>query len=105
LKFAHGIPGSVHLYKKGRCGFHHRFGHIEVLVDAATGETCSDHCRLPDRSCRPDMVLVPVSSCEWLTLYQSLQTHVIRAFENSVNVFEKPYRVETWMEGLDPKLD
>lgn len=65
--------GRIHLYAKGNCGFHPEFGHIEVLVDPRTGLACSDHCRITDTSCSPDMVLAPVKSCDWLVFSQRLQ--------------------------------
>lgn len=58
--------GTVYLYNPGRCGFHHMYGHVEVLVDAGKKTVCSDHCRTLGPYCKPDMVLVPVTSCEWL---------------------------------------
>jgi hypothetical protein len=60
--------GFLHVYQKGRCGFHPRYGHIEVFTDAEKGEACSDHCRKVDKSCAPDLILAPVASCNWLVL-------------------------------------
>ena len=58
--------GVIYVYGKGRCGFHRRYGHIEVLTDAKKGEACSDHCRIITQPCSPDIVLAPVTNCEWI---------------------------------------
>ena len=57
--------GLVFLYAKGRCGFSHRHGHVEILSDADSRLVCSDHCRvLPQKiKCQPDMILAPVHTC------------------------------------------
>lgn len=63
--------GQVLVYNPGRCGFHRRYGHVEVLVDAEKGRVCSDHCRTLDTTCKPDLVLVPVTSCDWLRTHST----------------------------------
>lgn len=66
LKDAYPEPGFVHIYNKGKCGFHKRYGHIEVLTNFEKKVACSDHCRTVNTECQPDVILAPVSSCDWL---------------------------------------
>lgn len=54
-------PGMILIYGKGRCGFHPRYGHIEIVTDSFRKEACSDHCR--PILCRPEVVLAPTRSC------------------------------------------
>ena len=64
-------PGFTLAYEPNQCGFHRRWGHIEIVTTliGPTGrpEAASDHKReIPTPICRPSMILVPVTSCEWL---------------------------------------
>ena len=92
-----GIPkleGSIYVYGKGKCGFDPVHGHIEILVDAEENTVCSDHCRTNiDFFCRPDLILVPVRSCDFLFPYQHLQNEKI--FEN-YSPRNKDYKVPSW---------
>lgn len=65
---ANSEKGFVHVFSKGKCGFHRVYGHIEVLTDARKQVACSDHCRIVHSRCKPSLVLAPVSSCNWLVL-------------------------------------
>lgn len=58
--------GFILVYSKNTCGFSPRYGHIEVLADAAKGIACSDHCRTITQPCKPEMILAPVAHCEWI---------------------------------------
>ncbi|MBP6217266.1 MAG: hypothetical protein KA436_01620 [Oligoflexales bacterium] len=59
--------GMIYIYGRGSCGFHKRYGHIEVFSDASSGMACSDHCRTVSvDECQPDLILAPVADCEWL---------------------------------------
>lgn len=64
-------PGFTLAYEPNQCGFHRRWGHIEIVTSTMgpTGrpEAASDHKReIPTPICRPSMILVPVTSCDWL---------------------------------------
>ncbi len=64
-------PGFTLAYEPNQCGFHRRWGHIEIVTSTMgpTGrpEAASDHRReIATPMCRPSMILVPVTSCEWL---------------------------------------
>ena len=66
--------GAIYLYKKGTCGFHKKYGHAEIISQRTPLIACSDHCRkIKPQSCKPDMVLVPVTSCHWVWAYQKSQ--------------------------------
>ncbi|MBI2602981.1 MAG: hypothetical protein HYW48_07990 [Deltaproteobacteria bacterium] len=60
------FDGMVFVYGRGKCGFHRRWGHIEVVTNAEKKEVCSDHCRKLQPDCKPDIVLAPVTHCGWL---------------------------------------
>ena len=62
------MSGLIHIYKRGRCGFHKIYGHIEILTDPLSKTACSDHCRVIT-SCKPDMVLAPVNHCNWINMF------------------------------------
>lgn len=96
ISFAGKVVGGVHLYRKGRCGFHQQFGHIEILVNADSGETCSDHCRIPDTSCGPDAILLPVASCDWLEHFQKLQDKILRYYNGNVNIYQPTWLQRSW---------
>ncbi len=57
--------GFVAIYAPGECGFHSRFGHIEIVVG---NKGCSDHCRQLRQDCQPSAILAPVDSCAKLAL-------------------------------------
>ena len=90
------IRGSILVYGRGRCGFHRKFGHIEIVVDEETKEVCSDHCRVLTPYCRPDLILIPVRSCDWLMSYQGVQDQLMRQHHGLVNFGEQSYHVKSW---------
>ncbi|MFK7825096.1 MAG: hypothetical protein AB8G05_13150 [Oligoflexales bacterium] len=90
------MRGSILAYGRGRCGFHRKFGHIEIVVNEETKEVCSDHCRVFAPYCQPDLVLIPVRSCDWLMSYQGVQDQLMRMHHGMVNFGEQSYHVKSW---------
>lgn len=90
------MRGSILVYGRGRCGFHRQFGHIEILVNEETNEVCSDHCRVLLPYCQPDLVLIPVRSCDWLMSFQGVQDMLMRQHHGMVNYGQQGYHVKSW---------
>ena len=90
------MRGSILVYGRGRCGFHRKFGHIEIVVNEETKEVCSDHCRVLAPYCKPDLILIPVRSCEWLMSYQGVQDQLMRLHHGLINLGEESYYVKSW---------
>ena len=72
IKELHQEVGVIYIYKRARCGFHKKYGHIEILTQNKPAIACSDHCRRLS-SCKPDMVLAPVKSCNWQCFFKRKQ--------------------------------
>ena len=83
-------PGLIYVYKAGHCGFHKNFGHIEVLVDPLNKRFCSDHCRVKVSNCKADLILAPVTSCDW----QLLRNRTYNQYSTKKN--KKKYELEPW---------
>lgn len=83
--------GSIYVYKAGRCGFHKKFGHIEVLVNFDNKKFCSDHCRVKVTDCIPDLILAPVLSCDW----QLLRNRSRNTYQGNIKK-PKQIKLESW---------
>ncbi|MDD9952456.1 MAG: hypothetical protein OXT67_12920 [Zetaproteobacteria bacterium] len=86
--------GAIHVFRNGSCGFHDTHGHIEIVVDPTRKVVCSDHCRKSWRPCAPDLILVPVKSCDWLTLNFDRITLENISFGHLS--FQQPYTYPSW---------
>ncbi len=55
------IPrGSIITWRPGQCGYHARYGHVEIVVDGASTRACSDYCGSIRKTCGAPGVYVPV---------------------------------------------
>lgn len=54
--------GFILVYEKSQYGFHHRYGHIEVVTNTRPLTACSDHCRKIKTYRKPSLILAPVKN-------------------------------------------
>lgn len=57
------IPrGTIITWRPGQCGYHARYGHVEIVVDDASSRACSDYCGAIRKNCGAPGMYVPVRS-------------------------------------------
>lgn len=67
--------GMVLVYQKGTCGYHRKYGHIEIVTEPLSREVCSDFCRAQRIDCVPDLVLIPTKTCRQKLNIQPQNSH------------------------------
>ena len=56
------IPrGSIIVWKKGQCGYHSLYGHIEIVTDTASSRACSDYCGSVKKTCGEPWTYIPTT--------------------------------------------
>jgi hypothetical protein len=59
---ANDIPkGSVIGWRRGQCGYHSKYGHIEIAVDDSSKRACSDYCGSIKQTCGSPYVFMPTT--------------------------------------------
>ena len=59
---ANKIPkGSIIGWRRGQCGYHSTYGHIEVSIDSSSSRACSDYCGSIKKTCGKPYVFMPTS--------------------------------------------
>jgi hypothetical protein len=54
------IPrGAIIVWKKGQCGYHSLYGHIEIVTDTASSKACSDYCGSVKKTCGEPWTYIP----------------------------------------------
>jgi hypothetical protein len=54
------IPkGSIIGWRRGQCGYHAKYGHIEIAVDGTSTRACSDYCGAIKKTCGAPYVFMP----------------------------------------------
>jgi hypothetical protein len=54
------IPrGSIIVWKRGQCGYHSLYGHIEIVTDTASSRACSDYCGYVKKTCGEPWTYIP----------------------------------------------
>jgi hypothetical protein len=59
---ANNIPkGSIIGWRRGQCGYHSKYGHIEISVDSSSSRACSDYCGSIKKTCGAPYVFMPTT--------------------------------------------
>jgi Bacterial SH3 domain len=56
------IPkGSIVGWRRGQCGYHSKYGHIEISVDDSSSRACSDYCGSIKKTCGRPYIFMPTA--------------------------------------------
>jgi uncharacterized protein YraI len=59
---ANDVPkGSIIGWRRGQCGYHSKYGHIEIAVDSSSSRACSDYCGSIKKTCGAPYVFMPTT--------------------------------------------
>ena len=53
--------GSIIVWRRGQCGYHSTYGHIEIAVDDTSSRACSDFCGSIRKTCGNPYVYYPTT--------------------------------------------
>lgn len=53
--------GSIVGWRRGQCGYHAKYGHIEISVDNSSSRACSDYCGRIKTTCGRPFVFMPTA--------------------------------------------
>jgi uncharacterized protein YraI len=53
--------GSIIVWRRGQCGYHSTYGHIEIAVDDSSSRACSDFCGSIRKTCGNPYVYYPTT--------------------------------------------